>query len=387
MGGGINPNHLCSSVGEDIEVREEEKSMLKVLQVHTNDSWGGGENQVFSLLKGLRENSVEYMLAARQDGKLFCKAREEGLNVYGMRGKGPGLLDFSGRKKMLDAAARFAPDIIHAHDSKALSLAERVGSRLSVPVVLSRRIASRLRNNFLSKRKYSPERVKMVLAISETVRDVMISCGYPSERIEVVPSGLDPEMYACLEPAEGFREEYAGKFLVGGLGKLSVKKNWQMLVRTAGRVREKGLDVRWVIVGDGRERASLEELARREGVGDIVSFTGFREDGRRVLKSLDLLFFPSKMEGASVTVREAMFLGVPVVAVNAPGTMESLSGHGWGVDDGDIAGACDAVVEALTDSAVRAKKTHGARELALKKYNIGNTIKLTIEAYRKVLGR
>ena len=93
-----------------------------------------------------------------------------------------------GRWRWVAAAA---PDLIHAHDSRATSLAIGAGRRLGVPVVSPRRVASPLRRNARSARKYSARSLAAVIAISDTVRDVFGQSGYPEDRIHVVPSGLE----------------------------------------------------------------------------------------------------------------------------------------------------------------------------------------------------
>jgi len=122
------------------------------------------------------------------------------------------------------------------------------------------------------------------------------------------------------------------------------------------------------------------------GVDDIVRFIGFRADGQRILKSLDLLFFPSLREGASVTIREAMFMGVPVATMNAQGSMESLDGHGWVLKPDDIDGAARTVHTILTDAAGRESVVQAARESARQRFTFDRTASDTLAVYRGLRG-
>ena len=90
------------------------------------------------------------------------------------------------------------------------------------------------------------------------------------------------------------------------------------------------------------------------------------------------------MEGASVTVREAMLLGTPVVAVDAAGTMESLDGHGIGIKPGDVSAAADAVYAVLTDTDKRQSMIAGARRSALARFSFPVTVAGTLAAYRRI---
>jgi glycosyltransferase involved in cell wall biosynthesis len=265
-----------------------------------------------------------------------------------------------------------------------VDLGAHAAHRLGLPLILTRRVASPIRRNVLSRRKYSRANIAAVIAISETVKRVMAESGYPPEDIHVVQTGLDLAAVRCVEPDSAFRAQY-GPRIAGGIGRLSRKKNWQMSIRVAASIAESVPDLRWVLIGDGPERRRLERLAARLGVPDRIFFLGFREEAGRLMRNFDVLFFPSLMEGASVTVREAMAMGVPVVAVNAEGTVESLDGHGWIVTPGDIEGGRRAVQEALDDPGKRTAAIDGARASAEARFSIDKTVEGTLAVYESVL--
>jgi glycosyltransferase involved in cell wall biosynthesis len=75
-----------------------------------------------------------------------------------------------------------------------------------------------------------------------------------------------------------------------------------------------------VIVGDGPEREAVGEIARELRVGDSVEFCGFQEDVRAYYQAADIFVLPSRTEGFSNALREAMACALPVIASNAGGT-------------------------------------------------------------------
>ncbi len=351
---------------------------MKIGQINCNRDWGGGENQILHLVQALADRGEDVVLLAHPEGELLKRALALGLRAE------PLPLRF-GRPAAGAAAAlvaRCGIELLHTHDSRGSTLGARIGRRLGLPVVLSRRVASPIRNNFMSRRKYTRRNFRAVLAISETVRDVFLSSSrYPAEDVFVVPTGVDIGELDGVERDLEFRKSFGGTYLVGGVGKLSPKKNWQFLVRTAARLAEDGPDIQWVIAGEGGEHENIEAVAKELGVANRVHLLGFRRDALRILKSLDALFFPSIVEGASVTVRECMVLGTPVVAVDAAGTMESLGGHGWKIKDDDVDGAAAAVVEALTNRELRDRHIAGARRYAVEHYSYDRTVAGTLEVY------
>jgi glycosyltransferase involved in cell wall biosynthesis len=348
-----------------------------VLHIQTNDEWGGGENQVLHLLIALRAQRVPVVLWAPPGAPLLARAIDEGLPAHPIpRGL------FARRA----AVRALGPVLLHAHDSKGLDLALALKRAARVPLIYSRRIASPVRPGYFSQRKYHPSRIDAVLAISETVRDVMQrSSRYPADRIYLAPTGIDVDALARVEPDPAWRARAGGRFLAGGLGRLAPKKNWDFLLRVAARLREEEPALRWIVAGDGPERERLLALARALNVDDLVQFVGFQLDGARLLKSLDLLFFPSQREGASVTIREAMALGVPVAAVDAPGSMESLGGHGWALRDGDVDGAAAAVREILHQPDKREAVVAAARASARERFDFTRTAADTLAAYRRLV--
>lgn len=358
---------------------------IRTLHVHTGGGWGGGENQALSLLAGLNDRGCKASLIARHDGALALRAEEKGLSVVPMVIPPKPLACFLVGSQASIAVSRTKPQLIHAHDSDGLAIARALARPHRLPVVLSRRVASPLRRNLLSRFKYAPSRIAGVVAISRTVKDVMIRSGFPSERIYIAPSGLDIGALDATSPDSKLRDRYAGSHLVGGIGSLTAKKNWEMLIRVAAEPPCGNLNIQWVIAGAGPTQGELKRLAHKLGVSDRIHFLGFRPDAPAVLKALDVLFFPSLIEGASVTVREAMVCGVPVVAVNCPGTAESLSGSGRLVEAGDIAGAAKAITGILQDKEEYAATADAQREIAVTRYSIATTLDKTLEAYRAIL--
>jgi glycosyltransferase involved in cell wall biosynthesis len=352
---------------------------MRILHVSTNLEWGGGENQILALIRWSKKAGVEALLAAPPQGALYREAAVLGEGRFALPAPRTG--------PVVALLRQLRPDLVHVHDSAGARAGGKAGRKLGIPVVLSRRVASPLRQNLFSQRKYRDLNFAAVLAVSETVGRVFLSSSrYPTERVQVVPDGIDVDALAALEADPALREGLGEGYLAGGIGKLALKKNWPLLLETAAELKGRGLPVRWVIAGDGPDRGKLEARIAEQGLEDTVRLLGFRSDALRILKSLDLLFSPSLVEGASVTVREAMVIGTPVVIVDTPGTMESLDGHGWVVPAGDARRAANAVSEALTEIEKRQAVIAGARISALSRFSLDITLDKTLEAYRGVLG-
>lgn len=353
--------------------------------IHTSTGWGGGENQVLHLVSGLVARGVQTTLFAHPQGKLFEKATEFNLPAIQLPlGIATNILG-GAAIRIRQTIQKSQVDLLHAHDSVATTIGNRVGRSLHIPVILSRRIASPLRRNLISRNKYSEKKLAACIAVSHTVKDAFCLSGYPRERVHVVPSGTDIDALDRMEKNNQFRQQFGDGHLVGGIGKLSIKKNWQFTIRVAAHLKECGHDIQWVVIGDGPEKEHLQGLAESLGVADRIHLPGFMPEAVRFLKSFDALFFPSLSEGASGTIREAMVLKVPVIAVDAPGSMETLDGHGWAVKAGDIPGAAHSILQALVDKDLSKKVCENARKSACERFAITRMVDDTLKLYRSFL--
>lgn len=359
------------------------RGRVRVAHLHTNREWGGGEHQVLHLARAQKALGLGCVLLTPREGALWGKAKQVGIWTEPLSPQTR--LSAGAHGSVLNVMREMGINLLHAHDSTATG--HGVWLKRHHPacrLVLSRRIASPLRRNPRSRRKYSSASLDGVLAISETVKRVFCESGYPEERVWVAPSGLDLAALSALANRPDSRRETRARPLIGGLGKLSDKKNWTLMVETAAVLKARGRALDWALAGEGPEAGSLRTLAAERGVSDEVTFLGFRHDAQALLCGFDLLFFPSRVEGASVTVREAMALGVPVVAARAAGTMESLDGSGWIIDPDDPEAAADAVEQVLDNADARNERVEAAKAIALSRYSLENMVGATLKGYDRL---
>lgn len=147
--------------------------------------------------------------------------------------------------------------------------------------------------------------------------------GAPPERVHVIRNGIDGSVFH--PGSDGERAPRPdGRVRVGSVGRLVQVKGFDVLVEAVRRL-DGTLDAEYVVVGEGPERARLEEAAR-----DLpVRFAGELRDPRDVadfLRSLDVFVLPSRAEGLPNVVLEAAACGVPVVATEAPGLSDAAAG-------------------------------------------------------------
>lgn len=151
----------------------------------------------------------------------------------------------------------------------------------------------------------------------------------PLTRRITVYNGVDVAAIAqtidALVP-EAVKAQYgcAGREVVGIVGRLALQKGHDTLLRAMAGVTEQRPGVVLLVVGDGPERAALQELARRQGLDQRVIWLGAVDPAEtiRLYAAMDLLAMPSRFEGFGLTAVEAMAAGLPVVASAVEGLAE-----------------------------------------------------------------
>lgn len=141
------------------------------------------------------------------------------------------------------------------------------------------------------------------------------------------------------------------------VGRLTPFKRLDLLVDAMAAIKARGRTVRLTIVGDGTERAALEQRARDRGIADTTVFVGSVPPDQVAAKiaHADLFAFPAENEGLGLAAAEALMLGIPVVAVRSGGVPDIVPATGAGrlVTPGDLEGFVAAIAAVLDDPAAR----------------------------------
>ncbi len=165
--------------------------------------------------------------------------------------------------------------------------------------------------------------------------------GVPAQRIALICNGVDGERFrsAGSDPQRravlpaGFAP--ADALVVGTVGRMQAVKDQPTLARAFLRLLESdpGLRrrLRLVLVGDGPLRHECKSLLEAAGVANLAWLPGNRDDVPELLRCFDLFVLPSRAEGISNTLLEAMASGLPVVATQVGGNSElvedGITGH------------------------------------------------------------
>jgi glycosyltransferase involved in cell wall biosynthesis len=187
-------------------------------------------------------------------------------------------------------------------------------------------------------------------------------------RNEVIHNGVDTQHWAPPGAPERERLRGALGFLpqdlvVGMSAVLRPEKNHLQLIDAVAMLRRRGVAIRALMIGDGPMRGAVEERARRLGVADAVSITGFQQEVRPFVAACDAVALTSFTEAFSLAAIEAMAMAKPVVhsAVGGAAEMIRPGRNGFLFPVGDTSALVERLA-ALADRAMCERMGLRARE-------------------------
>jgi len=219
------------------------------------------------------------------------------------------------------------------------------------------------------------------LAASEEIAAVAMGLA-PGVRVEALANGVDTDFFRRVEPTLPGRTR--PRLLVPR--RLFQKNGVEFFLRALPLIlREVEVDA--VLIGDGPERARLEELTRESGIQERVTFLGKRAhaDMPGLLSSGDLAVIPSLMEATSVAALEAMACELPVLASDVGGLPEIVDHQIGGLcRPGDPSSLAAAVVELLGQGDLQ-EKGRLARERVVARWSNDRLARRHLEIYRELI--
>lgn len=228
-------------------------------------------------------------------------------------------------------------------------------------------------------------RAAHVIAVSEAIAAGLRREAVSPRKISVIRNAVRP----VAVPRTGAGQAQVKRPpTVGVVARLVPEKGLDVLLDAMPALRRHVPDVRVVVAGDGPLRSALEARARHLRLDGAIDFLGPRDDVPRLFGELDVLAVPSRAEGTPLTIVEAMWAGVPLVATTAGGIPEQLRD---GVDallvhPGDASGLAAALARVLTERGLAWRLVRSARARAEERYAYDGMVATIRARYVAVLG-
>lgn len=335
-------------------------------------------------------------------GDLAPLAAEGGVHALGaVRSRSPWDRRAVAKLRELLVGPSASVDVVHSHNTAARQYAGLAARRTGIPHVhtehgtnvYARGLRNRLRNAVLSRL------TRRTIAVSEDTAGALVAAGIGSRAsIEVIPNGVAVgEGEAITNPgAQHARDGLGipgGAMVVGSVGRQASVKGYDRLLRAFAALTPALPHSRTpilLLVGDGPEREALEAQAAELGIAGRVRFAGYRADARTLLPAFDLFVLPSRSEGLSVALLEAMAEGVPVLVTDVGESRRVLDDGRCGAllpeDEGEWGRVIGDRLSVIRDrSGEVGEQVARARERVAECYSLAATLDAYERVYRDVL--
>ena len=361
---------------------------LTICHIILRLDFGGLENGLVMLINNMPAERYRHVIVCLERASDFrARIRRDDVAVHEI-GKKPGK-DLGAYGQVWRLLRDLRPDIVHTrnlpsvdmlaparlagvralvHSEHGVDAAELAGMPLKYKMLrrLSRLVAGRY------------------VAVSEDLaRWLGTEIGVPRARVSVVYNGVDNTRFRPRREADAPRETLfppgfapPGGFVVGTIGRLEEVKDQTTLVRAFLHALERRPSLRDVlrlaVIGDGRLRAEMEGLLEGAGAAPLAWMPGFRDDADALYRGFDLFVLPSRREGTSNTILEAMASGLPVVATDVGGNPDLVAAGETGrlVPTEDPRALAEAMLDYLDDRALAARHGAAGRDKVLRSFSV-----------------
>lgn len=332
------------------------ESGLRVVHVVVAGDIGGAERLLVDLASRPKESGAEHVVALlTPNRKLAAMFEKNGLSIrdrgpvrenpiaYLWRSLGPSDVAWLAGVLKDERAS-----VAHLHTFGSHVLGTRAALRAGVPIVRTEHhVQYFIDASTRSFTRWSLARVDRSVAISQYVAD-WVTRAVPgiAPRLRVVLNGVDADYFSPrAQSAAATAAERPFTFAV--VCRLEPWKGVDLVIEAASRSKGFAVD----IIGDGSERARLEQIARDIGVADRVRFLGYLADPRAAVADADAVVNASREEPLGLSVLEALAMERPVVGFAGGGLPEIVQDGetGWLVSERSAAALATALVEAASD--------------------------------------
>jgi glycosyltransferase involved in cell wall biosynthesis len=297
---------------------------------------------------------------------------------------------------------RLRPRIVHTHSSKAGILGRWAAWFARVPIILHTIHGYGitpvqpwwLRRFLILLERVTGWITNHWIAVAQADRRTGIQWGlFDEHHVSVVRPGIDPRPFlTTLPPSDRsrLRAEFGASpdaCLIGTVACLKPQKAPEDFVAVAKRVCETMPRARFVLIGDGELRPSIEALVERHGLKNRVHLAGWRRDISTAMKAFDAFLLTSHWEGLPRVLLEARATGIPVVATRVGGAEEVIveGRHGWLTEAGDISTLTERLCHVLREREGCSIERPGPSEAFPKEFHRDEMVKQYESLYDRLL--
>ncbi|MDQ2833208.1 MAG: glycosyltransferase family 4 protein [Acidobacteriota bacterium] len=368
---------------------------MRVLHVISSGGMYGAEAVILNLSHALAEQRHSSMLgvfsnSAQPNLQLHQRALQEGIESHLISCAGQ--IDLSVPEVIRQLANKTQADVVHAHGYKADVYVYLAMKKWPIPIVST--CHGWIEPNAIVRLYGALDRFLLrsyagIVAVSEEVRQKLLRAGVNQDRVRLIQNGIDLKPYAAARRGIQNASEGDRPLQVGFVGRLSQEKGPDLFLRAAAEVLKEIPGTRFVVAGDGPEKAALESLMESLKIREQVSLLGRTEDMPSFYASLDILVSSSRQEGLPIALLEGMASGLPLVATAVGSVPEIVQRDRTGilVPAENVQALASGIKELLQRPTLRQHCGSAAKALIAESYSADRMAADYISLYENVIAQ
>lgn len=382
---------------------------MKVLHVIDSGGLYGAEVMLLNLACEQRRLGIESTICSIGSDRVGTKpieleASSRGLDVRPLRMlPGPNI---AGALRILGVADGGVYDVIHTHGYKGNILLGMLPRKMRKQPVIATLHGWTSTGGISKIRIYEwadsriLDRLDAVVLVNGMMRDARPIHRLKRVPISVIPNGIPAELELHGGTAENcppapdiatdqIDEFCSNGFIIGSIGRLAREKAFNVLLEALSQLRSRSVPAKVVVIGEGPERAALEQLIADKGLGKWVCLPGYRQNAHRFLSCFDAFVLSSLTEGLPISLLEAMRARVPIVATCVGAIPEVLEDGKSGIlaRPGDASDLARAIETLSLDPARRSTQVDAAAARLRERYTAAAMADAYLKIYEQCLER
>ena len=298
---------------------------------------GGIERCIVNLVNNLAAEQFQAMVVCLTKSGASELAIKPGIQVFEIE-KRPGW-DSKAIKALADLFEREQVEVLHTHNWGTLVEGSLARRSAQVPVHVHTEHGQGLHDGLPWWKKYLRKHISYWAFTRLTQLCVCAHCvapliearsGFPKAKIRYLPNGVpEPRVERKRQARRENREALgiqAGAVVLGSTGRLVSVKGFELAIRALAELKDSSTPVHLLLVGDGESRKDLEGLAHSLGLKSHVHLVGRQTQVGPWLETFDIFLNTSRSEAMSLSVLEAMAMGLPIIACDVGDNREILLG-------------------------------------------------------------
>ena len=294
-------------------------------------------------------------------------------------------------------------DVIHAHDWLVAYSAKSIKESYNIPLISTIHATESGRNSGIhdeTQRYINDSEWMLTYESSEVIvnsnymkNEVQRLFGLPYDKINVIPNGVNLQLFSNVNIDYDFRRQYAmdNEKIILYVGRLVYEKGIQNLIAAMPKILDRYHDSKLIICGRGGMIDELREQVKYLGIDNKVYFAGYCDSKKmqKMYKCADVAVFPSTYEPFGIVAIESMLSGTPTIVSDVGGLNEIVEHGVTGMKSyaGNSNSIADSVLALLFDPKLCANISQNAIKKVKENYNWAKITDNTYYVYQLAIGK